>query len=130
MRRLLGQRFGSNGASSHSQDIAASSDGWGEEEVSTHYRRLVYGYVPRPYAGRLTIFRAEGEKHPTDDPAMGWRSLAQRVDSHSIPGDHLGCISLAENLPILAEHLKSCLDSFHGASHGSDARQEEHLPLA
>ena len=130
MRRLLGQRFGSNGASSHSQDIAASSDGWGEEEVSTHYRRLVYGYVPRPYAGRVTIFRAEGEKHPTDDPAMGWRSLAQKVDSHSIPGDHLGCISLAENLPILAEHLKSCLDSFHGASHGSDARQKEHLPLA
>jgi len=130
MRRLLCRRFRSNGASSHSQDIAASSNIWGEEEVSTHYRRLVYGYVPRPYAGRLTIFRAEGEKHSTDDPAMGWRSLAQKVDSHSIPGDHLGCISLAENLPIFAEHLKSCLDSFHGASHDSEPRQEEHLPLA
>jgi hypothetical protein len=37
-----------------------------------------------------------------------------------IPGDHHGCIDLAENLPVLAEHLKSCLDACHAASHGPD----------
>jgi hypothetical protein len=84
----------------------------------------------RRYAGRLTIFRTKSEKHPTDDPGLGWSSLAEEVDPHSIPGDHHGCMSLAENLPILAEHLKSCLDSCHDASHDPDARPEEQLSLA
>ena len=126
--RLLGHRFRSNGTPSDPQDIAASPDEWEQEELNTHCGRLVYGYVPRPYAGRLTVFRARDEKHATDDPAMGWRSLAQEVDPHIIPGDHHGCIS--ENLPILAEHLKSCLDACHGASQDPDATQEEHLLLA
>jgi hypothetical protein len=90
--------------------------------VIAHYRRLVNGYVPRPYAGRLTIFRARDEKRATDDPSLGWRSLAQDVDPHVIPGDHIGCVDLAENLPILAEHLKVCLDACHAASHCPEAR--------
>jgi hypothetical protein len=98
--------------------------------VCARFEEQVRRYVPRPYAGRLTIFRAKSEKHPTDNPALGWSSLAEEVDPHSIPGDHHSCMSLAENLPILAEHLKSCVDSCHDTSHDPDARPEEHLSLA
>ncbi len=126
--QLVGRRFRRSGASSPPQSIADSPDGWGrqQDELNAHYSRLVYGYVPKPYAGRVTIFRAEGEKHPADDPAMGWRSLAEEADSHTIPGDHHGCVSLAENLPILAEYLKSCLDAYHDASPDPAATREEH----
>ena len=125
LTRRLGQRFGSNGTASHSQNMAASPDRWGQEKVNAHYERLVRGYVPRPYAGRLTVFRARDEKHPTDDPSLGWRSLTQDLDAYMIPGDHHGCIDLAENLPVLAEHLKSCLDACQAASHRPDPTQRE-----
>jgi len=119
----LWQRAKSNGTPSHSEDIAGSPVARGLK----HYARLVHGYVPRPYAGRLTIFRARDEKRATNDLSLGWRDLAQHVDPHVIPGDHHRCISLEENLPILAEHLKSCLDAYHTASHCPDERQEEEL---
>lgn len=128
VNRRLWQRSKPN-AAPQPRNVTASSDGWGLENVEAHYRRLVRGYVPRSYPGRLTIFRARDEKHPTADPAMGWRSLAQDVDPHLIPGDHHGCTQLAESLPILGEHLKSCLDACHTASHYPNKTQEEELLL-
>jgi len=112
------QRSESNGTPSPLQNVAASVGRWGHAELNVHYGRLVRGYLPRPYPDHLTIFRAKEEKHPTDDPSLGWQGLAKEVDLHIISGDHKGCISLEENLPILAEHLKSCLDRCH-------AEQEE-----
>jgi thioesterase domain-containing protein len=107
---LLG-RLGLNGAPSNPQDNAQSLLDWGQEQLKAHYHRMIHAYVPRPYAGCLTILRARDEKHPTDDPALGWRTLAQKVNARTIPGNHHGCVYLAENLPVLAEHFKSCLDA-------------------
>lgn len=129
VNRRLWQRFRSKAAPLGPQEMTASLDEWGQEKVIAHYRRLVYGYVPRPYKGPLAVFQARDEKRPTDDPSLGWRSLAQDVDLHTIPGDHNGCIDLAENLPILAGHLKSCLDACHAASPCPDERQEKELLL-
>jgi thioesterase domain-containing protein len=43
-------------------------------------------YPPRPYSGRLVLFRAASNSDP--DPAMGWGELAAAVTTHTIPGDH------------------------------------------
>jgi amino acid adenylation domain-containing protein len=129
VNRRLWQRSSPNAAPPQPQNVTARPDGWEQEKVEAHYRRLVFGYAPRPYAGRLTIFRACDEKRLTDDPALGWRSLAQDVDPHMIRGDHNGCIDLAENLPIFAKHLKSCLDACHAASRYPDKTREGELLL-
>jgi len=111
------------------RNVLTSTDEWTQEKVNEHYRRLVYGYVPRPYAGRLTIFRARDERRETGDPALGWHGLAEHVDSRMIPGDHNGCIDLEENLPIVAAYLKSCLDGCHTSSHDSEQAPAEEILL-
>jgi len=125
----LRQRSRPNAVSSHPPNLPASRDEWTSEKVNEHYRRLVYGYVPRPYAGRITVFRARDEKRLTDDPTLGWLRLAEDVDSHVIPGDHNGCIDLEENLSVVGELLKSCLDAYHAASPDSEQAPAQELML-
>jgi len=129
VKRLLWQRSRPNAAPLHLESATAPPDGRSQAKLDAHYRRLICAYLPRPYPGRLTVFRARDEKHLTDDPTLGWHSLAQDVDPHMIPGDHHGCITLAENLSVLAEHLKTCLDACHAASHQPYKTQGEQLLL-
>jgi amino acid adenylation domain-containing protein len=61
-------------------------------------------YVPRPYHGRMTLFRADdGPGRP--DPTLGWNELAvDGVELHVVPGGHYTMLrepdvrSLAEQL--------------------------------
>src|SRR6266496_3409151 len=67
-------------------------------------------YMPHPYAGKITFFWTEEEPWRK----KGWRKLieakaTQEVDVHIIPGNHI--TSRTSYLPILAEHLASCLDN-------------------
>jgi amino acid adenylation domain-containing protein len=84
---------------------------WTEEKIHRHYDRLVKSYAPRFYPGNVVVFRAIGEKRRSDDPALGWRELASSVDIHAVPGDHHSCLSIVENIRLLAGQLKSCLDA-------------------
>ena len=58
----LRQLSKSHRTASRPQNLAAALDRWGQDEINRHYERLVHGYVARPYAGRLTIFRAKDGK--------------------------------------------------------------------
>ena len=68
-------------------------------------------YVPRPYRGRVTLFRAK--RQPLGiitDRTMGWNRLAGGgLDIIDIPGQH-GTIVLEPRVRLLASELKCFLD--------------------
>ncbi|HBL31155.1 MAG TPA: non-ribosomal peptide synthetase, partial [Acidobacteria bacterium] len=81
-------------------------------------------YTPRPYPGKVTLFRAlepdplgaptadelhHGEGHGSD-PTLGWADLsAEPVESHPIPGYHAG-LMFEPYVQVLAERLGFCIN--------------------
>jgi amino acid adenylation domain-containing protein len=65
-------------------------------------------YVPRPYPGRVTLFRAREERGAgSDDPTLGWHSLAAGgVTVHTVPGDHDSMLK-PPAVAVLAELLEN-----------------------
>jgi thioesterase domain-containing protein len=54
--------------------------------ITDTYDRAVRKYRPRPYPGRITVFKAE---HAWGPPDLGWRELAGGgLDLATVPGDH------------------------------------------
>ncbi len=81
--------------------------------------RAAERYRPRPYAGRITLFRAAerdgGGALPDDfhpllaDPALGWGELtAQPVEVHTVPAGHLTLLAAA-HVEALCAPLAACL---------------------
>jgi thioesterase domain-containing protein len=67
-------------------------------------------YVPRPYRGQITLFKA-GEIRPEDDrrPTLGWDALTtEGVEVHECPGTHFTMIR-EPHVQILAEQLRTSL---------------------
>ena len=66
-------------------------------------------YVPKPYNGRVDLFRAE--QHASLSPDLGWRKLALGgVEIHTVPGDHLSIIR-EPHVRLLAAGLRTVIDS-------------------
>jgi thioesterase domain-containing protein len=68
-------------------------------------------YVPAPYPGRVTLFRAgvrsAGDSRSED---MGWARLALGgVEVREVPGDHVNML-LRPQVGLLAEQLRECID--------------------
>jgi thioesterase domain-containing protein len=74
------------------------------------HRRTLEPYRPRPYPGKLTLFRAA--EHPVSahsDAALGWRRLAGGgMEIHAVPGDHRRMIE-EPHCRVLAERLEVVL---------------------
>ena len=62
--------------------------------VRDAYTRAIAGYVPRPYRGEITVFLAEDDpaELPTD-ATWGWSKVSRAVEVHTVPGDHLTCLT-------------------------------------
>jgi thioesterase domain-containing protein len=82
------------------------------------FLEAVERYRLRPYAGRLTVFRArEANPQLADlDPDLGWAGLAREgVAAYEVPGDH-HTLTREPNVQVLAAHLEACLrGSVNGA---------------
>jgi hypothetical protein len=70
-------------------------------------------YQPRPYPGRLVLFRAEQSPNWVgtrfDDPFLGWGSLArQPITMHTMPASHWTLL-YRENVRPVARALNSYL---------------------
>jgi amino acid adenylation domain-containing protein len=68
-------------------------------------------YVPAPYSGRVTLFRAQ-KRSVADSPEvdLGWGSLAGGgVEIYEVPGDH-GSMLGKPHVAILAGKIQACLD--------------------
>ena len=72
--------------------------------------RAVEQYVPRPYAGRVTLLRAAETPVVTPDPTLGWGELAAGVDLLVVPGTHTSMLYEPE-VRELAGRLHACVES-------------------
>jgi amino acid adenylation domain-containing protein/FkbH-like protein len=73
-----------------------------------HIRALLK-YTPKPYAGRVSLFRSRG--HPmfcSYDPMYGWGELAREVEVNVVPGAHESILE-EPHVKVLAERLKECV---------------------
>jgi amino acid adenylation domain-containing protein len=83
-----------------------------EEAARMAYR----DYLPRPYPGRVTLFRAEVRGGDEEDLAVGWRRIALGgVDVVDVPGSHHTMMSSA-HVSQLAELLRAHLEAAFAAS--------------
>lgn len=64
-------------------------------------------YVPQVYSGRVILFRSSEQPWWTASD-LGWDGLAVDLEIHEVPGDHWSIIR--ENVRVLAEKLRACLD--------------------
>ncbi|HEY0789842.1 MAG TPA: amino acid adenylation domain-containing protein [Chthoniobacterales bacterium] len=80
--------------------------------VQMVHERAFVSYRPRPFNGKITLFRAlmvpDGYEYEAE---MGWTGLAaQGIEIHDVPGDHF-TIFHEENVPMLAEKLSACIEA-------------------
>jgi thioesterase domain-containing protein len=111
LRRLLGL----------GREAGVLRQGVGLEELRLLYRvfesnlRALVRYVPGPYGGRVTLFRASQTAVPASaGSAGGWgRQVAGGVEEHELPGDHHSILQEPE-VRTLAERLGLLLSARSG----------------
>jgi aspartate racemase len=76
---------------------------------ATHEQARMH-YKPRPYKGRVIVFRANRQPlgiHP--DPTLGWSKLVEgELDIQEVPGYPIGMLS-EPRVQIVAEQLRVCI---------------------
>ncbi|MEK7728729.1 MAG: hypothetical protein AAB354_09975, partial [candidate division KSB1 bacterium] len=74
-------------------------------EVGRRHNKARKNYMPKPYAGRITLFR-NGDAGETPDYQRKWASLALGgLAVHTVPGDHQ-TILLEPHVRVLAQRLR------------------------
>jgi amino acid adenylation domain-containing protein len=70
-------------------------------------------YKPRPYAGKITLFRSLNQPIDFEVQAdLGWSSVAQGgVEVHEVPGSHITLFSNDRTVRILATKVAECINS-------------------
>ncbi len=78
--------------------------------VATHYAAALRAYQPRPYPGRITLFRAKVQPLLRwEELEMGWSSLpAGGIELHIVEGNH-GSVVLEPHVCHLAKALGTAL---------------------
>jgi amino acid adenylation domain-containing protein len=74
--------------------------------LAARYERAMRAYLPARYGGRILVLRSEEEADPRAD--LGWSSICRHVETHSVPGDHLGAIT--RHIGATGERLRACLE--------------------
>ncbi len=77
-------------------------------------------YRPKPYSGRIYMFRAESRTELLDDQTMGWGKILLDLQIDDVPGDH-GTINTGENVRVLAGKLMKILKN---AANGQDVERD------
>lgn len=81
------------------------------ETLAATYQRTVTEYAPRPYRGRVVLFRAA--KQPLaicPDPTLGWSGLIEgELETREIPGYAIGILS-EPRVEILAGQVRDCIE--------------------
>jgi thioesterase domain-containing protein len=67
-------------------------------------------YRPRPWPGRVTLFRASEQPDPNLPHDLGWTPLAEQgVEVYELPGDH-DLVFREPNIQVLAQQLRARLE--------------------
>jgi len=73
--------------------------------------RALEKYVPKPYAGKITLFRPKTHYTGYEDDRFGWGDIARKgVDVHKLNVYPRGML-VQPYVKLLAEELKACMDS-------------------
>jgi thioesterase domain-containing protein len=104
-RRLLANRRQGNRAV---KDDAVAID----DHIQTVYTRAEIAYHPKPFDGKLTLFRALTPEPPFAlEPFSGWEGLVRgEIEVHDLHCGHLDMFSDA-HAPAVARVLKECLQA-------------------
>jgi thioesterase domain-containing protein/acyl carrier protein len=80
-------------------------------QILKSHIRAAKAYIPQPYQGRATLFRASEEATAnSQDLTLGWEELAtEGVDLHWVPGNHSSMVR-EPHVQVLAKQLRACLD--------------------
>jgi thioesterase domain-containing protein len=107
--KLLGlcTHFWQHGSAQNTGRPTPTTDDGGPGGLDAVYRRAVTGYVPRPYRGRITLFRSRDDT--TARFELEWGKVAKDLDVHLVPGRHL--TSITHHVQIVADQLRKCLES-------------------
>jgi thioesterase domain-containing protein len=112
LARLFGRETGEN--AEDVVDLAAYTEG--QRRLWEAHIKALLRYQPRPYAGRVTLFRTPG--HPlrcSFDPRYGWGELAAEVTMKIMPGEHATILE-EPHVRALALEIRRCLDEQKGSN--------------
>jgi amino acid adenylation domain-containing protein len=103
---------------------------WRATHIRPAHTRMLRSYRPRPYEGRITLFRA---KNPTGNyeflPDLGWTDLSKGgIEIHDIPGSH-EFMFRDPSVYVVAEKLDRCIRAaFAGAASTPESKIQSSLP--
>jgi amino acid adenylation domain-containing protein len=79
------------------------------------YSRVVAGYVPGRYPGRVVVLWPDKERFDwRKDPAVGWGRVTSNLEVKIIPGTHT--TYMTEHVNVWAAHIKDYLEKAQGKS--------------
>jgi amino acid adenylation domain-containing protein len=85
----LAERNGRSAGTQNPVPVEAPPDERIRRARSAYITRAMLGYIPRSYAGRMTVIGAQGGRiGGADDQFRHWLATGARVDRFMIPGDH------------------------------------------
>lgn len=80
------------------------------QAVWLKYHDALEEYVPKPYSGRVVLFRSSHlEDRTPGDFFAGWQHVCDSFDVVPIAGDHRTCVTT--HVDELAAKMRSCLDA-------------------
>lgn len=71
------------------------------------FGRALYGYVPKPYTGRMLCLWPQQHLGMTKDSTAGWGVVAPRLELKVIPGGHTTCLKY--HLETITEHMRRAI---------------------
>lgn len=83
-----------NGRARTLNPLQASAFAPGMDGVKECAFSALEGYQPRFYAGKIRFVRAETVSDFPADPAEVWGPLVSRLEVETVPGDHLGMLTM------------------------------------
>jgi FkbH-like protein len=94
------------------------------EKTQSAIREALANYVPPPYGGHMTLFRAGKQPRKIyPDPTLGWGPLvAGGLEIHEVPGNH-GAVTVEPFAPFLVEKLRPCLERAQAEGRRSRPRE-------
>lgn len=97
----------------HDQMVDRTSPEYREAYLNGVYHRAMRSYSPGKYRGKLVVLSSSyRNKRFLNDPSIGWDHVATEVETRTIPGDHLTCLS--EHAGALAETIQYYLQKTDG----------------
>jgi pristinamycin I synthase-3/4 len=96
---------GATGDGGDDLDLIASAPVWQESERVVAFRRVVRSHVPGRYAGSVALLVPEQRRSARRD--LWWPLVADHVEVHAIPGEHL--TSITAHGAEVAKQMWTCL---------------------